>query len=103
MPVRDNGEVVFLSPSGENCLDVVVLRAGYIDFVCDDVGGCLDSFPRGISAEAESVDLPVLECRSLSSGVDRSGGFGSLVNRLVVSQNVWVVRCEGRQVCAVSV
>ena len=55
------------------------------------MSGHLDPFPGSISAEAESVDLPVLEGGSLGSGVDRGSGFGGLMCRLVASQSVWVV------------
>ena len=91
---ESDGEIVFLGPSCQDCLDVVVLGACYIDLVSDNVGGCLDPFPGSISAETEGIDLPVLECRPFGSGIDRSGGFGGLVSGLVVGQNVWVVRGE---------
>ena len=99
---RDS-KIILFSPSSQDCFDVIVLGTGHIDFVSDNVGGCLDSFPRSVSAEAEGVDLPILEGRSLGSGVDRGSGFRGLVYRLVVSQNVWVVRCECRQVRVFSI
>ena len=90
-----DSKVVLFCPSSQDCFDVIVLGTCYIDLVRDNVCGCLDSFPGSIPAESESVNLPVLECRPLGSGVDRSRGFGGLMRRLVVCQNVWVV-CRER-------
>ena len=86
-----DSEVILLCPSGQNRFDVIVLGTCDIDFVSDDVSGSLDPFPGSVSAESESVDLPVLESRSFGSGVDRGCGFGALMYRLVLCQNVWVV------------
>ena len=91
---ESDSEVVFLCPSSQDCFDIVVLGAYYIDFVGDNMGGCLDSFPGSISTESESVDLPVLESRLLGSRIDGSSGFGGLMYRLVLGQNVWIVRRE---------
>ena len=92
---ESDSEVVFLCPSGQDCFDVVVLGACHIDFVGDDVGRCLDSFPRGISAETEGVDLPVLEGGPLILRIDGGSGFRGLVHRLVFGQNVWIGCGEG--------
>ena len=86
-----DSEIVFLCPPSQDCFDVVVLGACYIDFIGDDVCGCLDSFPGSIPAESKGVDLPVLEGKPFGPGVDRGSGFGSLMCRLVFGQNVRVV------------
>ena len=91
---ESDSEIVLFCPSSQDCFDVVVLGACHIDFVRDDVRWCLDSFPRSVSAEAESVDLPVLEGRLLGSRIDRGRGFRSLVWGLVFGQYIRIVCCE---------
>ena len=100
---ESDSKIVLFCPSSQNCFDVVILGTGHIDFVGDNMGRCLDSFPGSVSAETKCVDLPILEGRPFGSGVDWGGGFGSLVCGLVVSQDVWIVRSERSQVRTVSV
>ena len=88
---ESDSEVVLLRPSSQDRFDVVILGAGHIDFVSDDVCGHLDTFPRSVPAESKGVDLSVLEGRSLGSGVGRGSGYGGSMYRLVFGQNVRVV------------
>ena len=63
-------EIVLFGPSGQDGLDLIHLLTGYVDLVDNDVCWGLNAFPWSISAETESVDLPVLEDRSFSLGVN---------------------------------
>ena len=63
-------EVILFGPSGKDSLDFVHLFAGYIDFIDNNVCWGLYAFPWGFPTEAKGVDLPMLEHRSFSLGID---------------------------------
>ena len=71
---ESDGEVLCFSPFGENGSDFVVFLACNVDFVYDNVRGCLNSLVWRVLGEAECVDLLVLERRLFSAWVDRRDG-----------------------------
>ena len=68
-------KVILFGPPGKDSFDLIHLFTGYVDFVDNDVCWGLYAFPWGFPTEAESVDLPMLECRSFGFGVDWGSGL----------------------------
>ena len=71
---ESDGEVLCFGPFGENGSDFVVFLTCNVDFVYDNVRGCLNSLVWRVLGEAECVNLLVLERQLFSAWVDRQDG-----------------------------
>ena len=71
---ESDSEVLCFGPFGENGSDFVVFLACNVDFVYNNVRGCLNSLVWRVLGEAECVNLLVLERRLFSARVDRWDG-----------------------------
>ena len=65
-----DSEVLCFGPFGENGSDFVVFLACNVDFVYNNMRGCLNSLVWQVLGEAECINLLVLERRLSSAWVD---------------------------------